>query len=107
MISLLPFLTIIQARSIPQTEPPQTGIKWSPCPQALNAYDPYNRTFQCGTLDVPLDYTDKSSSAKLGLNIIKIPALKQPKRGSILFNWGGPGGGGVMNMASSSADVQR
>ena len=102
------FLTISEATALRsrQIKPRAAGIQWSPCPQILNDYDPYNRTFQCGTLEVPLDYTDKSSDKTLSLEIIKVPALKKPKLGSILFNWGGPGGDGLVNMASASPLVQ-
>ncbi|KAF1808734.1 alpha/beta-hydrolase [Eremomyces bilateralis CBS 781.70] len=81
------------------------GIEWADCPPELNAFDPHGRTFGCGTLEVPLDYTGEIPGT-LNLDVIKIPALKQPKKGSILFNWGGPGGDGLVNMASASPIVQ-
>jgi hypothetical protein len=83
--------------------PPESRIQWAPCPASLNLY---NRTFQCGTLAVPLDYSDSSSNQTLNLDIIKIPALKEPKKGSILFNFGGPGGDGLNNMAIGSSKFQ-
>jgi hypothetical protein len=83
--------------------PPESRIQWTPCPAALNVY---KRIFQCGTLAVSLDYSDSSSNQTLNLDIIKIPALKEPKKGSILFNWGGPGGDGLNNMAIMSSVVQ-
>ncbi|KAL8938442.1 MAG: hypothetical protein Q9216_003892 [Gyalolechia sp. 2 TL-2023] len=43
---------------------------------------------------VPLDYTNTTSDATLELQLVKISATKQPKKGSILFNPGGPGQGG-------------
>ncbi|KAF4631629.1 hypothetical protein G7Y89_g6499 [Cudoniella acicularis] len=46
---------------------------------------------QCGNLDVPLDYTEPTSNAKLTLQLAKVPALSQPSKGSILLNFGGPG----------------
>jgi hypothetical protein len=55
----------------------ESRIQWVPCPAALNVN---NRTFQCGTLAVPLDYSNPSSNQTLNLDIIKIPALKKPKR---------------------------
>jgi pimeloyl-ACP methyl ester carboxylesterase len=45
----------------------------------------------CGTLLVPLDYTNTSSNATLELQLARIPALSRPSRGSIQFNFGGPG----------------
>ena len=63
-------------------------IQWFPCTQ--------NGTLPiiCGSLTVPLDYTDTSSNATLNLDLVKIEAVKQPKKGTILFNPGGPGEGG-------------
>ena len=109
MIPLLTFFALIGARSTQQTQvqPRTHGIKWSSCPPGLNVGDPSNGTYQCGTLDVPLDYTDKSSDTKLSLDIIKIPALHGPKAGSIFFNWGGPGGDGLTNMAASYPAVRK
>ena len=40
---------------------------------------------------MPLDYMDTTSDATLELQLVKLSASKQPKRGSILFNPGGPG----------------
>ena len=64
------------------------SIKWFSCQQ--NATVPYT----CGTLTVPLDYSDPSSSKTLDLALAKVAATKQPKKGSILFNPGGPGSSG-------------
>jgi hypothetical protein len=106
---LSPAILSTTVRSLPwdQAQPPSTSrIQWAPCPAAVNACDLHNRTFQCGTLAVPLDYSDPLSGQTLSLDIIKIPALKAPKKGSILFNWGGPGGDGLCNMAGASSAVQ-
>ena len=83
----------------------QNGITWTVCPQEINQLDP-NKTFECGTLSVPLDYSDKSSNKKINLDIIRVPAVKRPKKGSIFFNWGGPGGDGLHSMAGAASNVQ-
>ena len=70
-----------------------SGIQWGPC--KLNTTLPV----QCGKLPVPLDYTDNSSKI-LNLDVIKYPAQKQPKRGSIILNFGGPGQDGLESMLS-------
>ena len=62
-----------------------SSLKWFPCQQ--NGSTP----FTCGSLGLSLDYTDSSSNQSLQLSLIKINATKTPKRGSILFNDGGPG----------------
>lgn len=53
----------------------------------------------CGTLNVPLDYTDQHSNATLALELRRIPAAHGPSRGSILFNFGGPGDSGFADVA--------
>ena len=68
----------------------QTGsVSWQPCSQQ-NATIP----IQCGTLTVPLDYSDPLSNKTLDLQLVKVSAVKRPRKGSILFNPGGPGGSG-------------
>ena len=60
-------------------------IKWVSCEQ--NGSLPLT----CGTLTVPLDYSDPTSNETLDLALVRVSAVKQPKKGSILFNPGGPG----------------
>jgi hypothetical protein len=52
--------------------------------------------YECGTLAVPLDYTDETSSKKLNLTLVKAKAAVQSARGSILINPSGPGIGGML-----------
>jgi pimeloyl-ACP methyl ester carboxylesterase len=59
---------------------------WKPC-----STDPKD-TLLCATLQVPLDYKTQKT---IGVALIKYPAPKQPAKGSVLFNPGGPGGSGV------------
>jgi hypothetical protein len=73
---------------------PSKEIAWSPC--VLNGT---NLPVSCGTLSVPLDYTDKHSNTTLNLEIRKIPAANSPSKGSILFNFGGPGDSGFGDIA--------
>ncbi|SNS34990.1 alpha/beta hydrolase [Rhodococcoides kyotonense] len=59
-----------------------------------------NPTFECGRVDVPLDYGDPDArTAQIAL--LKVPARGEPK-GSLLLNSGGPGGPG-MSMAATAA----
>ena len=54
-------------------------------------------TVQCATLQVPLDYSssrdknDNNAGKMIDLQLVQIPALVQPSRGSIQINFGGPG----------------
>lgn len=43
---------------------------------------------------VPLDYENVSSTLLMRLSMVKASASKGPKKGTILFNPGGPGGSG-------------
>lgn len=63
-------------------------IKWYSCQQ--NGTVPLT----CGTLTVPLDYSDPTSNKTLDLALVRVDATKKPKKGSVLFNPGGPGAGG-------------
>jgi hypothetical protein len=80
--TLLPLLLLAAAHAKPK-------IAWAPCEMA-RATVPVS----CGTLAVPLDYTDAQSSATIDLELRKIPAANSPSKGSILFNFGGPGDSG-------------
>ncbi|KAI2616922.1 TAP-like protein-domain-containing protein [Hypomontagnella submonticulosa] len=92
--SLAPILLPLaaQAATIPRDD--TKGLQWGPCD--LNTTLPV----QCAKLAVPLDYTDKSSTEKLELDVIRYPAQKEPKRGSIMLNFGGPGQDGLTSMLS-------
>ena len=82
----LTLLTSVQASAIQrQHERRTTDVKWGPC--TMNGTLPV----QCGNITVPLDYTKPESTASLVIGLLKVPATKQPKKGSILFNFGGPG----------------
>lgn len=71
-----------------------TELQWGPC--QLNT----TLLVQCAKLLVPLDYTDKIGNRTLSLDVIKYPAQKEPKRGSIILNFGGPGQDGLNSMLS-------
>lgn len=71
-------------------------IQWEPCGD-LGVKGPTK--LECGSLTVPLDYTDPSSGETLDLQILKAPAPNQPSKGSVFFNFGGPGGSGIPQMS--------
>ena len=59
---------------------------------------PPGREWQCATLHVPLDYT-KPRGATIGIALIRAKATDPKKRiGSLIFNFGGPGGSGVATL---------
>lgn len=60
------------------------SIQWGNC------YFGASISIQCGSLDVPRDYTD-NSAGMLELSLAKVAAVKEPFMGTILVNFGGPG----------------
>ncbi|KAI0391380.1 hypothetical protein F5Y17DRAFT_460913 [Xylariaceae sp. FL0594] len=101
--SLVGILSIIAAaasantsstRGYPTAANNNSNIQWKPCPADLVKISPL--AVECGTLAVPLDYSDPDSTQMLNLSLVRIPAIKKNKekgerRHSILFNLGGPG----------------
>lgn len=98
----------------PQTtnEPTQAAqqlIEWRNCPnveaQVFESIGvPIPQPFECATLPVPLDYTDRSLGT-LNLSLIRVNATREPVLGSVLFNPGGPGGTGVENLAYQAPEL--
>jgi pimeloyl-ACP methyl ester carboxylesterase len=67
---------------------PPPKIAWSPCYQGFGPYE-------CGTVQVPLDY-DNLGVAAVSIALIRLPASDPVhKIGTLFFNPGGPGGSGV------------
>ena len=64
----------------------QQKIAWAKC---------FGGPFQCGTLQVPLDY-DQPNGSTIALGLTRLPATDPEHRiGSLLINPGGPGGPGA------------
>ena len=64
-------------------------VAWSPC------YREFGLGFQCGTVQVPLDY-DNPAGATISIALVRLPAGDPAARiGSLFLNPGGPGGSGV------------
>lgn len=74
-------------------DPP--GLKWARCAEAPLA------SYECATLRVPLDYAD-ASKGTLDLAVVRLRATG-PRIGSLVFNFGGPGGSGVTTLIASGA----
>jgi pimeloyl-ACP methyl ester carboxylesterase len=59
---------------------------------------------QCATQTVPLDY-DKPDGETIGIAVARVPAKDQAHRiGSLIFNFGGPGGSGVTTLPALGKD---
>ncbi|GJJ14062.1 hypothetical protein Clacol_008319 [Clathrus columnatus] len=80
---------------------PVGTIKWWPCRNT----SPGLERMECGFVIVPLDYFNSSAGvAKVALS--RLQATKSPKKGSVLFNPGGPGGSGVRFVAGYGPSLQ-
>ena len=64
---------------------PKTPINWLSCTQNGTSL------VTCARLSVPLDYSDSATNATIDLSLVKVNAVKQPCKGSIILNNGGPG----------------
>jgi len=69
-------------------------VSWSKCVGMEAPAD-----LQCGKVTVPLDYT-RPRAGTLDLALARYRAATQHKRGSVLLNFGGPGGAGVAELAA-------
>ncbi|MEU6227943.1 alpha/beta hydrolase [Streptomyces sp. NPDC047042] len=76
-------------------------IKWSTCPAGA-AYEVPMKGLQCGKVTVPLDYA-KPGGGTLELALARYRATGK-SRGSVLLNFGGPGGPGVSQLAYDGKD---
>jgi hypothetical protein len=72
-----------------------SSLQWGPCELREETELPV----ECAKLPVPLDYTNETAGT-IDLDLIRVQALKQPSRGSILLNFGGPGQDGLNSMTA-------
>lgn len=81
--------------------PRKSGLEWKPCdldfPSPHQAIiDAHGVPIYCTKLAVPLDYSSPNGPENsLVLDLIKVEATKQPFKGSVIMNPGGPGVSGV------------
>jgi pimeloyl-ACP methyl ester carboxylesterase len=78
-------------------------LDWGRCRATAEAPAP-GRGWQCATLQVPLDWA-KPDGETIGLALIRAKATGDNRIGSLLFNFGGPGGSGVSMMPSYADTV--
>ncbi|XRQ03325.1 alpha/beta hydrolase [Actinomadura welshii] len=93
------------AASTVRVSVPRAAVRppdWKRCtglPEPLPGMERPPGGFRCATLKVPLDYAEPSGRT-IGIALIKAPASEPQRRiGSLLFNFGGPGGDGVATLA--------
>ncbi|MFF9511622.1 alpha/beta hydrolase [Streptomyces sp. NPDC014724] len=69
-------------------------VDWNSCKAPAGGSEPGD-DWQCGTVEVPLDYA-KPDGDTIGIAVIRKSARGEARRlGAMLFNFGGPGGSGV------------
>lgn len=90
----------VGAISLPHASVRSQQIEWGPC-----GFDG-SLPITCAQLPVPLDYTNESSDEVFLLSLIKVDAAIQPSKGSIIFNFGGPGGDGLHNLGPLADQMQ-
>lgn len=82
LAALLPGLTL---SSVARADTAAAPVAWADCADG----------FQCGSLNVPLDY-DQPNGRRIALAMIKLPAADPAHRiGTLFVNFGGPGASGV------------
>ncbi|MGP4051484.1 alpha/beta hydrolase [Streptomyces sp. 2A115] len=88
-------------------------LSWKDCPEPSDSQGgggapsplPNGDTWKCATLKVPLDW-DKPKGDTIGLALIRAQAsgTKDQRIGSLVFNFGGPGGSGVTTLPAFGQD---
>ncbi|EEU37837.1 uncharacterized protein NECHADRAFT_98068 [Fusarium vanettenii 77-13-4] len=83
-------------------------LNWKPCD--LDLSDEIKAAMRergyCATLEVPLDYTNPQSDKTVELQLIRFNATKEPFKGSVLWNPGGPGISGIETFATLGPDFR-
>lgn len=106
---LTPLIHLVLASATiakPLLKPPSTrstNIEWGPCEFESAG----NLPIECAGLPVPLDYTAPNSTETLTLELVKSRAIKTPSKGSILFNFGGPGYETIHSLAALAAILHK
>jgi pimeloyl-ACP methyl ester carboxylesterase len=90
-------------------------LEWAPCPPPSAAEGgglppsplPGGATWECSFMDAPLDYA-KPDGETIELALIRARARDQSKRiGSLIYNFGGPGGSGITGLPSFAPDYEK
>ncbi|MGW7454214.1 alpha/beta hydrolase [Streptomyces sp. NPDC054787] len=84
-------------------------LKWGDCPAPTAAQGGGQvppRDWQCATLDVPLDYAEPEGET-IPIALIRAKARDREHRiGSLVFNFGGPGGSGVTTLPGAAKEYE-
>lgn len=108
-MSIKRVLLSILLSSIAATAPTPEGIQWGPCPMQGVQGDLYKNNvsaIECSRIAVPLDYAAPDSGAVHDVSLVRAPAPKQPAKGAIQFNFGGPGGPAIKTLVETASIYQ-
>jgi hypothetical protein len=85
-----------------------SSLDWAPCDLDLpdDIKNAMREPGDCSTLEVPLDYTNLDSAKTIDLQLIRFNATKEPFKGSVLWNPGGPGISGIETLAYLGPDFR-
>ncbi|MDQ0992928.1 alpha/beta hydrolase [Streptomyces sp. V3I7] len=78
-------------------------LEWGRCKATADSATPSD-AWRCATLKVPLDWA-KPDGTTIGLALIRSRATGHDRIGSLLFNFGGPGGSGLSAMPYYATSV--
>ncbi|MEU0673334.1 alpha/beta hydrolase [Streptomyces sp. NPDC006172] len=97
----------------PQADLPAQELRWEDCPAPSSAEGggsapsplPDGGAWQCATMQAPLDWA-KPKGDTIGIALIRARASGEASRriGSLVFNFGGPGGSGVATLPAFGED---
>ncbi|MER7958417.1 alpha/beta hydrolase [Streptomyces sp. NPDC096030] len=97
------------------TELTTQTLEWAPCPPPSPAEGggpapsplPGGTPWECSFMDAPLDYSEPDGET-IELALIRARARDQANRiGSMIYNFGGPGGSGVTGLPSFAPDYEK
>ncbi|KAG8673184.1 hypothetical protein FPOAC2_06616 [Fusarium poae] len=93
-------LQSVQAAMLVSSDSGTSSIVWSQCDLDLGneVKSESQKAYDCAKFSVPLDYSNEDSSEPLVLDLIKANATRQPSKGSVFYNPGGPGASGVSSV---------
>ncbi|MBB5936808.1 alpha/beta hydrolase [Streptomyces zagrosensis] len=89
----------------------QQELDWSSCPAPDTSEDgadggPPGEPWECATLHAPLDYA-RPEGKTIGIALIRARATDQDRRiGSLIYNFGGPGGSGITALPAFAENYQ-
>ncbi|MEV7087188.1 alpha/beta hydrolase [Streptomyces sp. NPDC093085] len=90
-------------------------LDWKACPAPADSQGggtapsplPGGTAWQCATMKAPLDYA-KPGGATIDIDLIRAPARDTKRRiGSLVFNFGGPGGSGITGLPAFAKDYEK